>query len=415
MYRPTVAEIHLKNLAHNYKLLTGNFGSDQFFCAMIKCNAYGHGDLQIARTLSELGCQTFGVALVEEGISLRERGLHSGQILVFGTYTPESLAACAEYGLTPVLSQLNDLQTWNRIAQTQPQKIEGVRKSGKQIKTENCGLPYHLELNTGMNRLGVALKNLEPWFDAIVSAEATHLDGVMTHLSTGEDILVAEGESQRQLREFKSALELLKSKTNSVKTNCVSGLQKQPHIYSSSATIGILSDLARSEKSQMWPVGARVGLALYGAQPSVTSAAPMNLKPVMRLRTKIVAIQNLNIGERVSYCGTWQARRATILGVLPIGYGDGYNRGFSNLAEVLIANHRVPLVGNVCMDYVMVDLTDISSTKNSPLDWINEEAVLFGWQNNNELRLEELAQKLKTIPYTLMTTIGERVPREYVE
>jgi alanine racemase len=380
MFRPTVAEVHLDRLRRNYKTLTSSVRPDQFLCAMVKADAYGHGDVAVSRCLESVGCQTFGVALVEEGIRLRQGGI-KGTVLVFGVFDTSAFHACLEHRLQPVISSLDDLKLWN----------ECVKSSQSSPRGE-----FHLEIDTGMNRLGVLPAHIGQVHDLLAASPHLRAATVFTHFSHGEDFGESGGECERQLAEFQKSLQPL------------AGLGvKHHHVFASSSFLGRVREEQAS--NHMWSEGLRLGISLHGVLPDMNRPGTLVLEPTMKWRTKVAAIHPISKGQRVSYGGTWQASRDSVIATLPVGYADGYPRALSNKSSVLIRGQRVRLVGNVCMDYVMADVTEIPGLDRG------EEVVLWGWQNGSELTVNELAKQLATIPYTLLTGVSARVPREYVE
>ena len=381
-YRPTVAEIHLDRLKHNYQLLTRELAPGQFHCAMVKANGYGHGDVMLCRALESLGCPSFGVALVEEGIHLRAHGL-KGQILCFATFDFDSLAACVEHKLTPVISQKKDLETYNKV-----------------LASRSMSGAFHLEINTGMNRLGFTPQEVPAVADFLGKHPKLQIEGVFTHLSHGEDFGERSGRSFEQVSRFYQAIEPLKS------------FSPITHIYSSSSFLGMWRDqFSGTESGGHWPEGIRLGVALYGTLPPMNNAPAVGIKPLMRFKTQVAALNAVPKGQTVSYSGRWRAEKDSLIAILPVGYADGYSRFLTNKSEVLIHGERAPSVGTICMDYIMIDVTQIAA--KHPLK-VGDEAVLFGWQGSSQLLIDELAKKLDTLAYTIIVGISERVPREYL-
>ncbi|MFN7453136.1 MAG: alanine racemase [Pseudobdellovibrionaceae bacterium] len=358
--------IHLDHLAHNAHLLRKLSGEKNFFCPMVKANGYGHGDVEVALRLEAEGIEHLGVGLIEEGILLRQAGVHC-KILVYGTFEMDGADAVLKYQLTPVIS------LWEQIHALE--------------KAVEAPVDVHLKFDTGMNRLGFRLDQADLLLEYFSKSKVLRLKGLLTHLHTGEDAHDPQGSSQHQLKLFTEVEKKF------------SGFHPLVHALNSAALLGL---------SQQGPVkyGARPGLAIYGVSPF---AEDFQLKPVMSLRSQVVRYHKVKAGQSVSYSATWKAQRDSLIGVVPIGYADGYHRLLSNRAKVLVAGQKVPQVGNVCMDYLMVDLTDISHLH---LDSGPEEVTLFGHDGNgNSISARELAEKAQTIPWEILTSVGERVPR----
>ena len=382
MIRKTYAEISLQNLRHNYSVLRGLNPSISFFCPMLKTSAYGHGDIPVAKTLSKLGCHFFGVALVEEAIALREAGIDDASLLIFGPFGQEALSYVEDHLLTPVVSVMEQLRI---------------------LIESQIPLNIHIKINTGMNRLGFDEEEWDDLLSLIQSNPQLRLEGVCTHLAAAEDFFSDNSFTQLQFKKFNDFINKIPH-------------PRPPYLHILNSA-GWIANYLATDAPQAW--GVRPGIALYGVKPllrDLTSSQQekwqsINLKPVMTLKSEIIAYHHVKKGEKVSYGGHWIAPRHSIIGVIPIGYGDGYHRLFSQQGIVMYRKHKVPVVGTVCMDYIMVDLTEAI---NSPPVW-REEVVFFGENGQDHLAVEEVAQLASTISYELLTGIGKRVPRKYVE
>lgn len=383
MYRRTYAEINLDHLAHNIQVLQKAFPR-RFLCPMVKANAYGHGDVQVARFLESLGIQHLGVCLIEEGLLLRHFGVKS-DILVFRGFDREGAKKILDYNMTPVVSSWEHLDHLEAVATT-PVRI-------------------HLKFDTGMNRLGFRVEEAQKLYDRLWQNKKIQLEALVMHLFSGEDAVSDQGDSARQLRRFDEVVRLFKP------------FQVFAHALNSA---GILSHLCLQKKSAVpkdhplglheW--GLRPGLMIYGYNP-LAEQGFVDLKPVMSLKSTSGVLRRLQTGEGVSYGATWKAPRPSLIAVVPIGYADGYHRILSNQAQALFAGHKVPVVGSVCMDYLMLDVTDVVKDQD-PQAFKDAEVVLFGQsQHGNFLSPEELARQAKTITWEMLTSVGERVPRVY--
>lgn len=370
-YRHTFLEINLAHLRHNYLQLKNLVAPNAFFCPMVKANAYGHGDVEVARELAQLGCQWVGVGFIEEAIKLRDAGLDL-RILVMGLFEEEGANAILDYDLTPVLSDWRQIDSLSRVVR--------ARKREK--------IPIHIKFNTGMNRLGFDVKDAEKLHSLLSQQTSLQLEGLCTHLAQGEDAAEPHGRTQLQLEKFAQTTAFFASDLYQHVWNC-SGLINSPH-------------RAR--------LGARPGISIYGYLPDIHSRSTIAVRPVMSLKSQVIMYHQLRQGETVSYGGIWQAPHDSLIGVVPVGYGDGYPRSLSNKGVMLFRGRRVPVIGHVCMDYAMIDLSSFNGQSLRP----GEEVVIFGQQGNESIWLEELAKILNTISYELMTGIGERVPRKFV-
>jgi alanine racemase len=361
MFRPTQAIVDLEALRGNFRALKNLAGSG-FFCPMVKSNAYGHGDVVVVETLAEAGAERVGVALMEEGIHLRENGVRI-EILVFGKLTEASAKAAVEFGLTPVVSTWDDLEIFKRLP---------------------VAPTFHIKLNTGMNRMGFSLGEVPKLRDFFKQEKSLRCLGVATHLSHGHDANEPGGHSEKQIQLFKKAFEEI-------------GMpQAFPHVLNSEGLLFRKKDVA-------W-LGARPGLALYGLVDSPS------LRPVMTLQTKVDLVRKVAKGESISYGGRWTASKDSWVAVVPIGYGDGYFRALSNKGQMLFREQRVPVVGTVCMDYSLLDLT-AASHDGAPR--LGEDVVVFGSQGNSSMSVMDLAKLIDSIPYEFVANLSPRVPRVY--
>ena len=384
MFRRTYAEINLDNLAHNIRVLLKAF-PQRFICPMIKANAYGHGDVHLAHYLEHLGIQQFGVCLIEEGLLLRKSGVKA-DILVFRGFDREGAERIVQYNMTPIVS------SWEHI-----DHLEAVATGPVSI---------HLKFDTGMNRLGFRFDEAQKLFDRLWQNKKIRVKALVTHLYNGEDALDMEGLSAAQLHML----------------NQVHHVFKPFNIFCHSLnTAGILNLMQLQQEGkvhkdhplllQEW--GLRPGLMIYGYNP-LNDRKQCELKPVMSLKSIAGSFRHLHAGETVSYGGTWRASKDSVIAVVPIGYADGYHRILSNQSCALFNGHKVSLVGSVCMDYLMLDVTE--AVAGQDLQTLKDtEVILFGTAANGEfLSAEELAKKSKTITWEMLTSVGERVPRVYV-
>lgn len=380
-FRPTAAIIHLDNLTHNIEVLRKHLPPEQFFCPMVKANAYGHGDLMIAEQLLKSGIRQLGVGLVEEGLVLRQMGIDC-EILVYGTFTQPGLLEMLKYDLTPVLTGWDQLERLDSV---------GVQQ-----------IDVHVKFDSGMNRLGFSIKDMQKVFDWFEQRPQLSIAGLMTHLHSAEDLDFLRSESFAQLRRFQPVIDLFR--------------MHAPVVHSLNSA-GLIHQIKCHQGTSTWPSDlpqqhcARPGLAIYGYSPLPAEKTPVILKPVMSLRSKVVSIRKLQIGESVSYGASWKSNRPTFVGVVPCGYADGFHRLLSNQSEVLFKGQRVRVVGKVCMDYFMIDLTDVILNRETS-EFIGGEVTLFGYDSNGRLLpAQEVASWAQTIPWEILTSVGERVPR----
>jgi len=362
--RSTVAKINLSHLESNYRFIKGFLKPQQMLCPMVKADSYGHGDIMVSRRLVKIGVDYLGVALVEEGIHLRKAGIKE-PILVFSPSFNGMKKELIEFSLTPVLS------SWDQLS-----------------FPEISSFPIHLKFNTGMQRLGFDPEDCEKIAHQLAGQSRFHLSGICTHLIDSDDWSDPHGKTRQQLKIFERVKRAFKG---------------VPYHFLNSSGIFLKVD----EKS-----GARPGIALYGYTSVSDENIKRSLKPVMNLKSKVALVKKIKKGETVSYNGLWTAKRESYIGVVPIGYGDGYPRQLSNIGMVLFRGKKIPIRGTVCMDYTMVDLTHAVGEKKPQ---VGEEISLFGEQAGCVLSAEDLAVMTKTIPYEIITRVGPRVPRVYCE
>lgn len=382
MFRRTFAEINLESLIANWSAIKNVAADDRFICPMVKANAYGHGDVQVALSLEKVGVTHLGVCLIEEGLLLRSSGLQA-DILVFRGFDKIGAEKILEYQMTPVVS------TWDQLA-----FLEAVADDPVKI---------HLKFNTGMNRIGFSIDQSEKLRDYFKKSKKLKLKAVLTHFAQGEDAVSTDGFSFRQMQQFQSAVDYF----------------KDFDIYTHLLNSGGIASLAQLKKNnvknhflfnQKW--GFRPGLMLYGYQPA-PNFSEVNLKPVMTLKSVVNNIRSIPAGEGVSYGGTWKSTRPSKIAVVPIGYADGVHRLLSNQGHALFAGQLVPIVGRICMDFLMLDVTDVIQD-SSVAKWVEEEVVLFGFDEKQQfLSAEKFAEKSQTIVWETLTSVGERVPRHF--
>lgn len=367
MKRRTQVRIDTAALRHNINLLK-SWNGDDFFCPMLKANAYGHGDELVARVCEEVGVSAVGVATIEEGEQLRAAGIQV-PILAFAPLSPESAQAAIKSLITLAIGRFEDIAAIERVHQGKP-------------------ISVHLKFNSGMQRLGFDVVQLKQLKSELSAKSWLQVEGVCTHLTHGEEAAVANGPTQTQLLQFAKMTE---------------GFPGIRHVHKSAS-------LAVLQNRKVPGTGSRPGIGIYGL-PHDGRAVGEGLRPVLTWMSELVNIRTVEKGETVSYSGRWTAHRRSVIGVLPIGYGDGYMRSLSNKGAVLCRGQRVPVVGSVCMDYIMVDLTDIAGEGSLQP---GESVVVLGRQGNQEVSAADIAEWADTIAYEVVTNISRRVAREAV-
>lgn len=383
MYRRTFAEINLDNLRSNIDWIRSAFPQAPFLCPMIKANAYGHGDVALGRYLEKMGITHMGVCLIEEGLLLRRSGVKA-DILVFRGFDIEGAKQLIEHNLTPVIT------SWEQIDYLEKLLVKPI--------------VVHLKFDTGMNRLGFREQDAQKLFERFWQNKKLRLKAIVTHLYCGEDAVQSEGHSGTQLKSFQRIFEIFKP------------LDVIAHSLASAGMMS-LYDHKQSKKNGEHPLtlenwGMRPGLLIYGYSPFTDRAYPA-LKPVMTLKSHVATCRRLQKGETVSYGARWTAQRESVIGVVPIGYADGYHRILSNKSDVIFAGKRVKQVGTICMDYLMIDITDVVGDQDID-QFKDQEVILFGGDENLNVTGEDLSALAGTITWEILTSVGERVPRVYV-
>lgn len=372
--RRTWAEVSLKNLSHNYFALRDELPSNCKFMGMVKSDAYGHGALSIARKLQELGVDYLGVACLDEALELRQGGV-TAPILILGGTAPEDAPALLQYQLAQTVFDLNTAKLFSKAA----------KEAGGEIK-------IHIKADTGMTRLGFFCDENHMESTASQIAEACALpglqaEGIFTHFADSDG---DEEYTMRQLVLFLSLLDRLE------KQGCRFDIR---HAANSAATL-------------LYPCShldmVRPGLALYGHYPAPNMEELCELLPVMEVKSRVISVKLVPAGTSVSYGRTHVLEEEKALAVIPIGYGDGFFRNFSNTFTVNIHGKRAPIVGRVCMDMCMADVSEI--TKVSPGD----EVIIYGKDINSGQTIEDGAKQVQTISYELLCALSKRIPRIYI-
>lgn len=363
---PTVALIDLAALARNLRQARSLAGSADIL-AVVKADAYGHGAVSVTRALAREGVRRFGVATVQEGALLRDAGVQA-QILVMGGLLPAQLGDVLAYRLTPVIHE--------------PSLAEAL--AGR-LPAGRPPYPVHLKVDTGMGRLGFLPEEVLPVLQSRSFESRLLVEGLMTHLADSDNADPAY--TQHQIDRFETLVGQVAG----------SGF-KIPLVHAANSAAIIGHPAARFN-------AVRPGLMLYGYAPLAPSRTPPDLAPVLTLRSAVVQVRRLNKGDSVSYNRTFIASKPTRIAVLPIGYADGYSRALSNKGAVLLQGRRCPVVGRVCMDMTLVDVTPLPAVS------IGDEAVLIGRQGDEAVPATEVAAWAGTIPYEVLCGIGPRVPR----
>jgi alanine racemase len=362
--RPTIAEIDLGAVQRNFGRLRQAVGSRIAVWGVVKADAYGHGAVPVARALEPL-CNALAVSLAEEGMELRAAGVRA-PIVVLGAYYGRQHADVLADRLTPVVYDFAELERF----------AEAAGRRGRRADV-------HVKIDTGMSRLGVAPEEVPRLLARLRDLPSLRLAGLCTHFASAD--LPDPAPTIQALARFHGCLDLARA----------------------AGFTGLVNHAANSAAAVRFPdarfEAVRPGLALYGAMPS-RDVSLLQLEPALRLSTRVMAIHELAPGTTVSYGGTWRAARASRIATLPIGYADGYPRHVRD-AAVLARGRRVPIVGAVCMDMLMVDVTDVPGAS------VDDLVTLLGTDGAESISIDDLARWAGTVNYEILCGISKRVPR----
>ena len=401
-------EINLSHLKHNVKNLKKLLKPETKLMAVVKSNAYGHGMIECARTAIKSGADWLGVVNLNEALTLR-RKIQNFPILVMGYTEPEKGILALQKDISIGVfnfTQLNQLKH-QMLKRKSP-------RSGQRLK-------IHLKIETGISRLGFPEKD---WLKLIKEVKKLpqniQIEGIYSHFASVEEYDL--NYAQKQINNFKRFRQLFEENFRLL-------ISKQPLIYHISASAAAMI-LPQAHFDMV-----RCGIAIYGLWPSreireafsrVKNLKIKNynrdfLKPVLSYKTKVVQIKEVKRGDFIGYGCTYPVDKPMTIGVIPIGYAEGFDRGFSYPSqpgnkggEVLIRGVRCPVVGRVCMNMIMIDISRLKVKTQMSNVKIGEEAVLIGRQGNNEITVDEWAEKLGTINYEITTRIPERIERKYI-
>jgi alanine racemase len=397
MIRPTVARVDLNALQANYRALRAHVSREAEtaprpgrsappgIIAVVKANAYGHGAGPIARALEDAGADVLACADIEEGASLRSAGVRA-EILVFGALSVSDLDGLFDCRLIPTVST--------------PGAARAVQAAAAK---HNQRLRYHLKIDTGMNRLGFRFDNLRRTVPELFASPNLQLDAIYTHFATADDPGSALFGEQRQ--RFERALAEIASLRGVLHSLAAEPTRSGTAVPIDRPSVHAANSAALLRDSCVWYDRVRPGLLLYGLVPSPL-ASTVNLSPVMTLVSRVVAVKGVRDGETVGYGGRFCAEGARQIAIVPAGYADGLDLRLAGRGSVLIRGRRAPIVGSVCMDMLMADVTGLDV---SPGD----EVVIIGRQGEDNINIREMAAQIGTIPYEIMCRIGSRIQRTY--
>jgi len=388
--RPNWAEVSLAALRHNLRVVQEHVGPDVTICAVVKCNAYGHGVEDCAPALEQAGAKWFGVTSTDEGILLREAGINGRILVLCGLYAGEEEDAL-RHRLTPAVFRLEDVRSVARAAArlglTTPVSV-------------------HLKIDTGMARLGIPFAEIDLFAEGIKGLPQVELEGVFSHLASSE-VLDDEG-TRRQIERFEVALGKLEAH----------GLRPPLRHLANSGAV--------SSRPDTWHNFVRPGLALYGyEQPAwhrdgspVNDVSPLPLKPALAWKTHVLGLRDVPAGQALGYGGAYVTPAPARIAAVSVGYGDGLARRISiasagapetatGRGQVLVRGQRAPIVGRISMDLTLVDVTRIAGAA------IGDEVVLIGRSGEQEITAWDHARWADTVVYETLCNLSKRVPRRH--
>jgi alanine racemase len=366
--RPTVATIDLGALARNYRAIRREAGVAEVL-AVVKADSYGHGAVACSRVLEREGASLLGVALIEEGLELRQAGIGTRMLVLGGAYG-DRYDLLLGYDLTPLVFRREQLEGLSAAART----------LGRRPRV-------HVKLDTGMGRIGVQPGELLAFAEAAL-ALGIEVEGLASHFANAD--LADHEQTRRQLATFNEAVAALAGR----------GFHpRYLHLANSAASVSV---------GEARGTLVRPGVMLYGLYPGERFRPMIDLQPVLRWSSEVSHVKEVAAGTAISYGSRWVASRPSRIATVPVGYADGFDRRLTNQGEMLVRGRRARVAGTVCMDQTMFDVTDIPGVE------VGDEVVLIGRQGDDAITADEVAARCGTIHYETLCGIGARVPRRFV-
>ncbi|WCN37526.1 alanine racemase [Aneurinibacillus uraniidurans] len=371
-YRDVWAEIDLDAVGENMRTFRKHLPAETKIMAVVKADGYGHGAFQIANKALREGAEWLAVALLDEALELRIKGI-TAPILVLSSFPARGIALALQHDIAMTVYQIELLEEIIRQA-------EAARKKAR----------VHIKLDTGMGRIGIREGRELSAFAARCQSEWIEVEGVFTHFATADE--ENQAYTMEQMRRYEELVACLEA----------GGIHPALLYTNNTAATMFYPDKSRHI--------IRLGISLYGQYPSsYMKKTGMKLHPVFQWKARLSHVKHVPAGTKISYGATHITTNEAVIATVPVGYADGYNRLLSNRGEVLIHGQRAPIVGRVCMDQFMVDVTGIEGVA------VGDEAVLIGRQGSEEITVDEMADWLTTINYEVTCMVSRRVPRVYVE
>jgi len=369
--KPNWAEIDLDAIAFNCRQIKKWIGEDTELMAVIKGNAYGHGIVPVAKTALENGATRFAAARVDEGIVLRKAGIDA-PVLVLGYVPAEEMETVVKWRITPPIMHWHTAKAVSDISSAQ-----GVVT------------PVHVKVDTGMGRFGLLPDEVVDFVKRLIELPSIRLEGLYTQFAVADE--ADKTYTYKQWEIYKKVLKDLEEAGIHIPIR---------HVCNSAATLNF---------PEMHLDMVRCGTAIYGHYPSPVTDHSVPLRPAMSLKSRVGRIRTLPAGSSISYGRTYTTTRPTTVALVPIGFGDGFSRKLSNKGSVLIRGRRAPIVGRVCMDQCIVDVSGIPDVQQ------DDEVVLLGRQDGAEITAEEIASLMDSINYVVLAAVSARVPRVYLK
>lgn len=366
--RPTKAVISLKAIKNNLRQIREKVGKDIKILACVKTDAYGHGIERVSKAI-EKKVDYFGIASIDEGALLRKIGVKI-PLLILNCILPEEAKEAARYNLSPTLCSLGVAESLNKEAAKRNKKIN-----------------VHIDIDTGMGRTGIKVQETTGFIKKIKKLKNLTIEGISTHFPSADE--TDKNFTKKQIKIFDKLLKDLEAIGIDIPLK---------HTANSAAVIAF----PESHFNMVRP-----GLMLYGYYPSPHFKKTVKLEPAMSLSTRIAILRTVPKGATISYGRTYTTKRPSLLATLPIGYGEGYSRALSNKGKVLVRGKFAPVVGRICMDQLVIDVTKVPNVR------IGDEVVLIGKQKGKNISVEEIAKLADTIPYEIVCMVGKNVKRKY--
>jgi alanine racemase len=378
--RPVWAEISLKAIARNLKVVRQQIGPKPMILAVVKSNAYGLGAVPVAKALQKAGADWFGVTCTNEGIELREAGVRK-RVLVLTGFWPGEESHLLKADLTPVVTRLDDVRLLERAA--------------KALRGKKGPVPFHLKINTGMNRLGIGADEVDAFIKAMAGCRHIKLEGTFTHFASAEDFSARQTDDQESV--FLGCLARMRD------LGVAPGIVHMANSGAICARPSTFADMVRP------------GAVLYGYYQSFDPPhkgeevrEKLPLEPSLTMRARIITLRDVPAGQGVGYSARFITERPSKIAVINAGYADGMLRQRTNRGCALLRGRRVPLVGTISMDLTTLDVTDVPGVQ------LGDVVTIYGKDGNDSIVVSDVAREIGTVTSDLLCALGRRVPRYYV-